>query len=209
MSGPATAEVEVLTAEVRVLMVGSRQVTLSVARQLDKVSLANIQAFGRVRLGANVYGEYVIGKDRASSTLVVAEYESQPPVRPLLTPKRPLVVCAHWDAGIHYNLACGGRPFTLRREHAVTCQPHRKDQAPHPPRAPAYPWTVAQNEEYSLATRRWQEETNAWKAKECATWEADDATKRDLARQLEEHDIYLAGCAEARRLPLIVLAGLR
>ena len=32
--GPKEARVEVLRAEVRVLMVGSRQVTLSVARQL-------------------------------------------------------------------------------------------------------------------------------------------------------------------------------
>jgi hypothetical protein len=44
-----TACVEVLTAEVRVLMVGSRQVTLSVFRQLDRVDSALIQPFGRVR----------------------------------------------------------------------------------------------------------------------------------------------------------------
>jgi hypothetical protein len=43
------ARVEVLTAEVRVLMVGSRQVTLSVFRQLDRVDSALIQPFGRVR----------------------------------------------------------------------------------------------------------------------------------------------------------------
>lgn len=46
-----TATVEVLTAEVRVLMVGSRQVTLSVARQLDDVSPDEIEPFGRIRLG--------------------------------------------------------------------------------------------------------------------------------------------------------------
>jgi hypothetical protein len=49
MTGTATAAVEVLTAEVRVLMVGSRQVTLSVARQLDIASPAEIEAFGRIR----------------------------------------------------------------------------------------------------------------------------------------------------------------
>ena len=43
------ARVEVLTAEVRVLMVGSRQVTLSVFRQLDRVDSALIEPFGRVR----------------------------------------------------------------------------------------------------------------------------------------------------------------
>jgi hypothetical protein len=43
------ARVEVLTAEVRVLIVGSRQVTLSVFRQLDRVNSALIEPFGRVR----------------------------------------------------------------------------------------------------------------------------------------------------------------
>jgi len=48
----STATVEVLTAEVRVLMVGSRQVTLSVARQLDEVDPFLIKPFGRIRTGA-------------------------------------------------------------------------------------------------------------------------------------------------------------
>lgn len=44
------ATVEVLTAEVRVLMVGSRQVTLSVYKQLDVATLGrNFEIFGRVR----------------------------------------------------------------------------------------------------------------------------------------------------------------
>lgn len=51
-----TAEVQTLTAEVRVLMVGNRQVTLSVARQLDEFDLEieapeNFEPFGRVRTG--------------------------------------------------------------------------------------------------------------------------------------------------------------
>lgn len=46
-----TATVEVLTAEVRVLMVGSRQVTLSVYRQLDRIPLCALKAFGRVQAG--------------------------------------------------------------------------------------------------------------------------------------------------------------
>ena len=44
-----TATVETLTAQVRVLMVGSRQVTLSVARQVDEVSSDSIKPFGRIR----------------------------------------------------------------------------------------------------------------------------------------------------------------
>lgn len=54
-----TATVETLTAEVRVLMVGSRQVTLSVYRQLDHVpGLKQMEAFGRVRGLKPVKDEY-------------------------------------------------------------------------------------------------------------------------------------------------------
>ena len=54
-----TATVETLTAEVRVLMVGNRQITLSVAKQLDVVTPLDhvtnaITPFGRVRTGAKV-----------------------------------------------------------------------------------------------------------------------------------------------------------
>jgi len=47
-----SASVGVLTAEVRVLMVGSRQVTLSVARQLDFVPMSSIEPFGRIKSGS-------------------------------------------------------------------------------------------------------------------------------------------------------------
>ncbi len=46
------ARVEVLTAEVRILQVGSRQITLSVARQLDQADPGDIEPFGRIRTGA-------------------------------------------------------------------------------------------------------------------------------------------------------------
>lgn len=51
MPTDATATVELLSAEVRVLMVGNRQVTLSVYRQLDVVKVEAIEPFGRVRSG--------------------------------------------------------------------------------------------------------------------------------------------------------------
>jgi hypothetical protein len=47
-AGQQAATVEVLTAEVRVLMVGSRQITLSVYRQLDTVPCRALTPFGRV-----------------------------------------------------------------------------------------------------------------------------------------------------------------
>jgi hypothetical protein len=49
-----SARVDVLTAEVRTLAVGNRQVTLSVYRQLDTVKPAALEAFGRVNTGRTV-----------------------------------------------------------------------------------------------------------------------------------------------------------
>lgn len=65
-----TATVEVLTAQVRVLMVGSRQVTLSVFNQLDPVKPAAIMPFGRVRgkLASSERTE-VVGADRITGEL--------------------------------------------------------------------------------------------------------------------------------------------
>lgn len=50
MSSDSEPSVEVLTAEVRVLQVGSRPVTLSTARQLDFADPSEIRPFGRVRI---------------------------------------------------------------------------------------------------------------------------------------------------------------
>lgn len=50
MSTSHEPSVESLTAEVRVLQVGSKPVTLSAARQLDHVDARDITPFGRVRI---------------------------------------------------------------------------------------------------------------------------------------------------------------
>jgi hypothetical protein len=50
MSSASDPAVEVLTAEIRVLQVGSKPVTLSAARQLDSVDGSAIKPFGRVRI---------------------------------------------------------------------------------------------------------------------------------------------------------------
>lgn len=69
MSASQTATVETLTAQVRVLMVGSKQVTASVAKQLDfEADPALVTVFGRVRIpgqrqqaiGATAAGELVL-----------------------------------------------------------------------------------------------------------------------------------------------------
>ena len=75
-----TARVEVLTAEVRVLMVGSRQVTLSVYSQLDRVALHAMTPFGRVSVKrpADPFAEWkqidLVGADR--SGILVASWFS-------------------------------------------------------------------------------------------------------------------------------------
>jgi hypothetical protein len=50
MSSPSEPSVESMTAEIRVLKVGSKQVTLSAARQLDHVDASDITPFGRVKI---------------------------------------------------------------------------------------------------------------------------------------------------------------
>jgi len=70
-----TATVETLTAEVRVLMVGSRQVTLSVARQLDIEAPGLMEPFGRIRTDAKA-GKYdleVIGRHAMNGSLCRSE----------------------------------------------------------------------------------------------------------------------------------------
>jgi hypothetical protein len=70
VSGQATATVEVLTAEVRVLMVGSRQVTLSVYGQLDTIDDKEIEPFGRVRARSDEPGQiYVVGRHKETGAL--------------------------------------------------------------------------------------------------------------------------------------------
>ena len=54
MSHQASAKVETLTAEVRVLMVGNRQVTKSVYLQLDYSPPWRIAPFGRVNTGLHI-----------------------------------------------------------------------------------------------------------------------------------------------------------
>jgi hypothetical protein len=67
---PTTATVETLTAEVRVLQVGNRQVTLSMYKQLDRVSPWHIEPFGRVQPGTRYQTGYDGFKEPAYLELV-------------------------------------------------------------------------------------------------------------------------------------------
>jgi len=72
------ATVNVLAAEVRTLMIGARQVTLSVWKQLDLVSADEIIPFGRVSPGDGTYGlrvwhgpvVWIVGRHKDTGTLV-------------------------------------------------------------------------------------------------------------------------------------------
>jgi hypothetical protein len=86
---PQTASVEVLSAEVRVLMVGSRQVTLSVYRQLDQVGVTEIEPFGRVNADDDKRHVQVVGRATKSGELVRSQIA--------LTIRRPFVDVAARD----------------------------------------------------------------------------------------------------------------
>lgn len=69
-----TAIVRTLAAEVHVLVVGKRQVTVGIARQLDWVEPDEIEPFGRVEgraIGRHErYPVFAVGRSRATGALV-------------------------------------------------------------------------------------------------------------------------------------------
>ena len=75
-TAPQTATVETLIAEVRVLMVGNRQITMSVAKQLDWVDECYMEPFGRIKLYE--HSRLLIGKHIASGVLVRSTIPESP-----------------------------------------------------------------------------------------------------------------------------------
>lgn len=76
--GEVTATVEALTAEVRALMIGSRQVTLSVYRQLDTVPHEQCEPFGRVRDSKDEPGcIWVVGRDTTGALIRSKRYPAR------------------------------------------------------------------------------------------------------------------------------------
>lgn len=82
VNGAISARVDVLTAEVRALMIGSRQVTLSVYRQLDTVPPDQCVPFGRVRDSKDEAQElhqlFVVGRHATDGTLIRSSVYHQP-----------------------------------------------------------------------------------------------------------------------------------
>ena len=100
MTTSETATVEVLTAEVRVLQVGRRQITLSVYRQLDAIDPDDIEPFGRVN-DPSGYDQFrtvrVVGRDPRTGALVRGTIDTGATQFPELIDewdKLPLIVLA-------------------------------------------------------------------------------------------------------------------
>ena len=73
MTGPTTATVQTLQASVQTLLVGTRQVTMSVYLQLDTVPAGEMQPFGRVRpRDAQPGWLYLVGRHTETGSLVRA-----------------------------------------------------------------------------------------------------------------------------------------
>lgn len=202
MTGTASARVEVLTAEVRVLMVGSRQVTMSVYNQLDTVDADEIEPFGRVApRDASITTVYVVGVstrkvDRGS--LVRARHQKAEQLR-------------------HYARWCDGR---VKAGHAFLAayEPHQRLAEVTPT------WSSGDNyEEWRQGRERleesqrvlralaqsaltgWRSRTDVEMAKEALTPDTLEA-KAEEGRQAE---LAAVRADQWEALPLIVLAGLR
>ena|ERR1700733_5155631 len=83
MNASKTVTVETLTAEVRVLMVGSRQITMSVYKQLDFAPANEIEPLGRIRPDSKstqldfLLPTQVVGRHKRTGHLVRSEAESE------------------------------------------------------------------------------------------------------------------------------------
>lgn len=175
----ATATVETLVAEVRVLMVGSRQVTLSVARQLDYAKLEDIDPFGRVHLGGE--GNHIIGRHRTSGALVLAQYQRDPGTTVPIdehTLASKFLVCSKYKPSIsEWGVELGFEGRRLSVDHR------------------AVDWCG--NERHT----RFGEE-------HCAGWDSndqDEVIRAQIAKWDRRRQYHLS----MPSLPLIVLAGLR
>jgi hypothetical protein len=199
-----TATVELLTAEVRVLQVGSRQVTRSVFRQLDCVPAGEIEPFGRVSDSGNPDVIEVAGSHRG----VLA---------------RSSVSRAWRDCGqtwLHDGLAaCEERSRLWSRVQAARAAPVPAPAAPPQPAPPqgyppaaAPPWADAPPAHpltYAPADPQWHEK---WQQELSAHQQQIAEAERQFSEHRHGWYVYRPSQELWERfgaLSLIVLAGLR
>lgn len=212
------ATVETLTAEVRVLTVGNRQITQSVAKQLDFAPYEDVEPFGRVRLTGKGFDDgkgdhrlWVIGQHKSTGALV----RSTPP------DTRPDTVIRdhHLPEGEHFTIGwmVGGRDEYEKIFHFFTAFPEIVGPD-------GEPWKFRvrckSTEKTFAPLRKYNEETGQMEyansigpdhesgrritysgnmAKLCAAFHSQ--AEKDWSR--------IRTMREAQALPLIVLAGLR
>lgn len=191
----ATATVELLTAEVRTLVVGNRQVTQAVYRQLDHIEPEHVDPFGRVH-DPKTPGLAVVGRNRLDGTLV----------RSSLEPGYGAARMAVWDPPSELG------PVVFRLAERVT----RYNYMEFPERGTSVP--VGQLGDFSV---RWYVRPyrgdgyylhDPAMEGDSVNWLNDKV--RDLAAPSVNHEIQeLIDARDLARswaeLPLIVLAGLR
>jgi hypothetical protein len=189
-----SATVETLTAEVRVLMVGSRQVTLSVFRQLDWIDYDEIEPFGRVNEGD---GRVVVGKHTGTGVLARATLRQED----------------EWtrNDGYHLDGLRGEQRDLLRKleTYKESVARFNRDKAKY---------TAIMNDETKSLSERGSAQGSIEYLK---IYETDptprlEANKKDIQRQeawwkqSEKNVIFnRSRIASFNALPLIVLAGLR
>lgn len=155
-----TATVEALTAQVRVLMVGSRQITLSVYWQLDDVGPELIELFGRVSPSQAEEGwTYAVGMHKESGDLV----------RSRTVTSRPMMEKILYDEQT---------AISAIRQKAATCRELAKRAREENNRSPFTGWEVmeGQAEEYEQEYRQRTEARDLLKIK----MEADAVTFESL-----------------------------
>lgn len=197
-----TATVETLTAEVRVLVVGNRQVTLSVFKQLDWVPAVEMTPFGRVSSGrkrdsdARQDGVELVGVGDTGSLV-------QSAVWPVDWTQRAPRVFDHW---CEHQKARYANPVDVRKSGGHTLRwRHGEFSCRVQPLHEGPCWKHGSSESWFCEERKYQHQRGdfcnlpaleqAWQNK------ADD----DLAVASSGQSLYDAMSA----LPLIVLAGLR
>ncbi|WP_100482102.1 hypothetical protein [Mycobacteroides abscessus] len=192
-TGGQTATVETLTAEVRTLMVGSRQVTMSVAKQIDVVPLASLTPFGRINIGGNSDSNWVIGAHSETGALCRSH------------------VFARIQKNVWVEIPANATGKPLRcRKHQPLSRNYDADGSYSVYELTFDGWPI-RLDEWSMEDRH-AGESECQCTDECRYWDPRDH-RQLIATEVSAHraayEAERQRIADAKALPLIVLAGLR
>jgi hypothetical protein len=201
-----SASVDVLTAEVRVLQVGNRQITRSIYRQLDAATFERFEPFGRVRNNERDIRDgalQLVGRDTTTGALV--RYDAYPPD---WSPQEGPLEFGHWllhtKQSARQQVADGpdGRRvvWTRNRDGWDSCPgPSGWHVSKNKPDLPVIHWI---GDEWS-----WSQWSTENREKRCTVnlGELEHAWRTKAAAQLAELLRAQAKYDEFAALPLIVL----